>query len=345
VSRGSPDDPDGANLTAAMKIDRPRSRRIAALFVLIAALLVPLLVPIPTDLQQDPLVSPLADRAHVVLFAGLTLALDRWRRLRGRLVLLAGLGVVIGGLTELLQIAAGRSASLWDWFQDAQGVALALSWLAWRRMARRRAAGRRPAWRWAPVAAAAVVLLTIAWPLRDLPDAVREGRAALAAYPVLADFERPAAGVLWNEHLGGQPRRVARDDAGHALEITHTGEDRWPGASSRRLAWNWTGQDTLLVDARLVAPSPDSLRVTVWLEDRVSGHDVDDAHGTFTVGHGWTTLRLPLHELRTQHRGRELSLRTVSSVAVFMHRGKHDGRLALQIDDLRLRDGSLRNGG
>lgn len=322
-----------------MTTDLPRSRRLAALFLLLAALLVPLLAPIPTDLQQDPLISPLADRAHVILFAGLTLALDRWRRLRGRLVLLAGLGVVIGGLTELLQIAAGRSASLWDWFQDAQGVALALSWLAWRRMARRRMVRRRTAWRWAPAATAAVVLLTIAWPLRDLPDTVREGQAALAAYPVLADFERPAAGVLWDDHLGGQPRRVARDDAGHALEITHRGEERWPGASSRRLAWNWTGQDTLLVEARLVPPSPDSLRVTVWLEDRVSGHDIDDARRTFTIGHDWTTLRLPLHDLRTQQRGRELSLRTVNSVAVFMHRGKHDGRLALQIDGLRLRTG------
>lgn len=292
---------------------------------LLLLLLVPFLVPVPVHLQQHPWISPLGDRIHVALFFALPLVLHRWGPLRGRIIAVLLTSVAIGGLVELLQILAGRSASAWDWYQDAQGVALAGCWLWWR--ARRHA--------WPAVAAATVVVASVLWPLRDLPAVAREVIRSERHFPLLADFERPDSALLWSGYEGGVVHRAVRDDGGHALRLTCKGEQRWPGGISRKLAWNWTGQDTLLVDARLVAPAPDTVRVSIWIEDRRTGHDRDYTLLNWPLTHRWTTLRVPLHDLRTRRRERPLALQTVLGLAVFMHR--RDGEdLAMEIDDIRL---------
>ncbi|MEZ4386104.1 MAG: hypothetical protein R3D98_00720 [Candidatus Krumholzibacteriia bacterium] len=309
-------------------IDRTPPRPTLLLSGLLLLLLAPLFVPIPVALQQHPYISPLADRIHVALFGGLVLLLHRWGPLRGRRLLVIAAVVALGGLSELVQSLVGRSASVWDWFQDIQGVALAACWLWWRR-------GRRRA---LPVLAAVAVVVSVLWPLRDLPVVARESTAIQRQFPLLSDFERPDSGVLWSGYEGGEAQVVPREDGGHALRLATVGRERWPGAVSRRLAWHWTGQDTLLVDARLVAPSPDTVQVSVWLEDRRTGRDKDYAIQTSPLSHRWTTLRVPLHDLRTRRRGRPLALQTIQAIAVFMHR-RDDEPLSMEIDNVRLKAG------
>jgi hypothetical protein len=276
-------------------------------------------------LQQHPWVGPLGDRVHVVLFAALALVLHRRGPLRGHAWRALVASAVAGGLIEFLQILAGRSASIWDWYQDLQGVGLAGCWLWWRHSG-------RPA---GPLLAASVVLFSVLWPLRHVPVVAREAIIVQQQFPRLADFERPRSQVLWSGYRGGEAERVSREDGGHALRLTSDGDDRWPGAVSRQLPWSWTGHDTLLVDVRLVAPAPDTVRVSVWLEDRRTGHDRDYALRTWPVGHQWTTLRMPLDDLQTRRRGRPLALHTIAGVAVFMHRRGQEP-LAMEIDDVRL---------
>jgi hypothetical protein len=285
----------------------------------------PLFLPIPVDWRQHPLVGTLGDRVHVVMFAVLALVLHGCGPLRGRPLAAVAASIVIGGMTELAQSLAGRSTSPWDWYQDIQGAALAGCWMWWRNHH-----GRAM-----PLALAALILVAIWWPLRDLPTLVRESEAAARQYPLLCDFERPGSLVLWSEHMGSRLARVAVGPDDHALEVRHDGDERWPGTSSSHLAWNWTDRDTLLIDARLVAPSPDSLRASVWILDRAGPRDVDDARRAFVLDHRWRTLRIPLADLRTLERGRPLALRSVVAMSVYLHR-RADGPLAVQIDDVRL---------
>lgn len=308
-----------------MKTQLDKRARALALAALLLALLTPFFLPIAPDLRQHPVISPLGDRVHVAIFAVLTLVLHRHGPLRGRTWLVLLVSMVLGVLTELIQVPFGRSASVFDWLQDLQGTGLAACWIWW----------RRGPWRSGAVPAALLILLSIAWPLRLFPATAREALATHARFPLLSDFESEDSVLLWNEHLNSQIARVPRHDGGHALRIIHDGDDRWPGAASRKLAWNWTGQDTLLVDVRLIAPTPESLRVVVWMEDRRTARDSDYASLGFDVGHEWTTLRVPLADLRTRTRGRPLALQTIQAVSVFMIR-RDTGQLAMLVDNVRL---------
>lgn len=298
------------------------SRRLLGL---LAVLLVPLFLAVPTHLRQDALIGPLGDRYHIGLFLILTVLLYRHGPLRGRPWLVIGVCVTLGAATEVLQILAGRSATLWDWYQDVLGVGFGASWIWWRRTGRR--AG--------PVVAVAILLGLVAWPLRHLPVVVPESRAAEARFPLLDDFERPNALALWGGHEGGSIELATAGDRGQVLLMTSDGDTRWPGVASRALPWNWSGQETLLVDCRLREPSPRAMKLYVWVEDRGGRFDSDYILVGFDVDHQWQTLEVPLDTTPTRRAGRRLALGEIQALAVFLVRGDA-GPVALQLDDLRL---------
>ncbi len=292
---------------------------------LLAALLIPLYLWIPQHLRHDPLIGPLGSRYHIGLFLALTLLLYQHGPLRGRLRLVVLVCLLLGAATEVAQTLVGRTASLADWSLDAQGVGFAVCWIWYRRTGRRAL----------PLFGAAVLVAFVVWPLRNLPVTVQEARAARARFPLLEDFERPQSLALWSRH-GNIPRsRVPVPGRGHVLQVDNDDEERWPGVSSRRMPFDWSGYAELRVDCRLVPPSPDSLRVTVWVEDRAGRRDVDFAKMTFTVGHRWQTLVVPLADLETDRRGRAVSGAEIQAVSVFVSR-RDPGPLSFQIDDLRL---------
>jgi VanZ family protein len=310
----------------------PTTRRRLLPAALLLLLLIPLFVAIPVSWRQDPLISPLGDRYHVVLFMMLALLLHRWGPLAGRPLAALLAATAIGGATEILQLLAGRSAALWDWYQDVLGVALAGCWLWWRRPT----AASRSRWHDPAAAAAALVVLgLVLWPLRDLRATVTAERAAQARFPVLDDFERPDALRLWDDHQGSELARVPVAGRGHVLEIRTDGGSRWPGAASSQLPWNWTDADTLRFACRLVAPSPDTLRASFYLLDRAGVHDSEQYRHAFTVGHRWREVVVPVATLGDRAAVRPPALVEVLTVAIYLH-CREPRPAILQIDDLRL---------
>ena len=311
--------------TPSPSSDRRRRALLAGAFLL---LLVPLFLAVPSDLRQDELIGPLGDRYHVALFLVLVVLLERHGPLRGRPRLVIGACLALGGATELLQLLAGRSATLWDWYQDALGVGFGACWIWWRRT-------RRPG---PPLAAALVLVALVAWPLRHLPVTVPEARAAQARFPLLDDFERPHALALWGGLNGGEIALATAAGHGQVIEMTSDDDHRWPGVESLKLPWNWTGQDTLRVDCRLRDPSPQTLWFSVWIEDRAGAHDSDYALVGCEVGHQWRTVTVPLATVRTRRQDRNLALREIRAVAFFVSRGEA-GPVSFQLDNLRLGGG------
>lgn len=309
---------------------RHPSRRLVLslrLFGALFLLLLPLFLAVPPHLRQDALIGPLGDRYHVGLFAVLTVLLHRHGPLRGRPLVVIAVCLALGGATEVLQQLAGRSAAFWDWYQDALGVGLGACWIWWR------GTGRRLG----PLVAAAAIVGLVLWPLRGLPVTVRESRAASARFPLLDDFERPHSLALWSGHQGAAIARVPVAGRGQVLQMTSDDDTQWPGIKSAQLPWDWTGRHTLRVDCRLRDPSPATMRLSIWIEDRAGRYDSDYIAVGFDVDHQWHTYEVSLEDTPTRRQGRRLALGEIRALAVFVTR-KDGGAVALQVDDLRLDD-------
>lgn len=292
---------------------------------LLVVLLIPLFVGIPPRLRYDPLIGTLGSRYHIGLFFVLTLVLYHRGPLRGRLTLVVLISLLVGAASELLQARFGRSPAVADWLLDAQGVGFAVCWIWFRDRGRR----------FLPLAGVIVLAGLVLWPLRHLPVTVQEFRAAQARFPVLDDFERPNALALWSKRRQQGLTREPVAGRGHVLQVYNDGNDRWPGATTGRLPWNWSDHAELHVDCRLIEPSPDSLRVSVRIDDRAGPDDADWAFKGFTVGHEWRTLVVRLDELTTRNRQRPIARDEVFSITIYAVRNE-PGTIAYQIDDLRL---------
>ena len=294
---------------------------------LLALLLIPLFLGIPTHLRHDPFIGPVGDRYHVGLFLVLVVLLNQRGPLAGKPWLVAISALVLGGVTELVQELVGRSASFWDWYQDALGIGLGLCIVFWRRPSPR-----------APVIAMAIVLLgLVAWPLRHLPTAVREGHAARDRFPLLDDFESPDALVLWQGSDGAKLDLAISPNRGQILSITHEADRSWPGARTSQLPYEWTGHRLLELDCRLVTTGPDSQRIGVRLDDRAARMDRDFMRQAFQIHGQWRTITLHLDELRTNDDRRPLALQEIRTLTIFM--AEPDDGVIIEVDNIRLRPG------
>jgi VanZ family protein len=302
-----------------------RRHRLPLLGATLLALLVPLFLAVPTDLRQDPLIGPVADRYHVVLFLVLTILLYRQGPLAGRFWRVIAACLILGGATELLQILAGRSATVFDWYQDALGVALGACWIWW---------FRRRQWL-GPLGVAVVVVALILWPMRLLPVTVVEARAVQASFPQLASFERPRSVALWRATGGGEIVRAADAARGGVLRMTVESDYKWPGVRSRELPWDWTGQTKLRITCRLRDPSPPTMHLSVVLEDRGGPRDLDYAIKGFAIDHAWQTLEVDLTSLRTRRRDRPLALDNLHTLGIYLVR-EAAGPLVLEVDTIEL---------
>lgn len=303
----------------------PASSRIILPIILMAGLLVPLFLGIPPHLRYDPLIGPLGSRYHIALFFVLTLLLYHRGPLAGDLPRVALFCLLLGAITEVVQTFFGRSAAVFDWLLDVQGVGFAACWI-WHRRTGRRAL---------PLLGALTLILLMLWPLRTLPARVQETHAARARFPLLEDFERPRALILWERDPRIARTLVAVPGRGSVLQFDSDDDERWPGVKVLRLPWNWSGYRRLHVDCRVVAAPTDSMRITVWLGDRAGRRDIDHAVKSFTVGRSWRTLVVPLDSLITQNGRRPLCLDEINAVAILANRTR-PGPLGVQIDSLRL---------
>ncbi len=244
--------------------------------------------------------------------------------MRGRPLGCAFAAAAIGGATEVLQQFVGRTPLLGDFVLDLLGIGLALTWIQWRR-GRGRAA----------LAAGAFLLAVLAYTMRDAPTMYRAMVGARRSFPVLADFASRDQLALWRERSdGGRSLVDVGPTHGNVLRVSTSGGEHWPGVSGGRLPADWTGYGELVLEARLQAPSPDSLRLGIRLDDFASREDKQWASLGYVVTHQWRTLRFPLTGLTTEQGDRPMDLEDVYSLLVFLVRPP--GPATFEIDNVRL---------
>jgi hypothetical protein len=305
----------------------PRRISVARLWpaAALVALLVPLFVMVPPHLRHDPVIGPLGDRYHVGLFTVLVLLLHGRGPLAGRLRAVVTAAVLLGGATELAQLLAGRSAALVDWYQDVLGTALGAAWVWWRRTPR--APG--------PYVLALAALALVAWPLRELPRTAAEAHDARLRFPLLDDFERPGALLLWDAVDDAELALTDVPGRGRVLRITATADSRWPGAGSMKLPYDWSGMTTLTLDCRAAEAPGDTLALTVRLHDRAGRYDRDRADARFKVGPSWQTIRIALPDLLVEDGRRPVNTAEVEDLKLFLTT-RTVGAVTVDIDNVLL---------
>jgi hypothetical protein len=216
--------------------------------------------------------------------------------------------VADGALVELAQSAAGGTADPWDVVRDGVGAAAVLLAVAslWRDVGAPVRWGLR-------ALALALVLAAFTSCARALADEAR----AVRQLPVLADF-RDASQIdrfrssPWSSCAFVRPEGAGKSGA----LLLHLGPGPYPGLWLAYFPRDWSGWSEFSFDC--TNPSATPLDVTVRIEDsRHTGNFEDRFNGKFVLVPGRNHVRIPLAEVRSAPRGRELELGEVAAVGVF----------------------------
>jgi len=291
----------------------------AALGLVCILLLAVVFAPLPGSTVG---IRTLHDFAHAPIFGCIALLLllalrsiprlDRlpWQRHYSLTCIVAS---VLGGLTELAQIPAGRDSSWLDLRSDVMGAAafLALFSLFDPRI-------RRASIRVAGVFVGVALLV-----LHSLPLAIAwlayERRAD--AFPVLADYTR-AADLYFVEQqrsaaqLVSMPAEWARSPDERALQVSF-GAGAWPGLNFFEPAPDWRGHATLVLD--ITNPTDEALHLGFRVHDRRHNWTMTDRFNRdlSVAPRTRMVVRVPLTEIAAAPLARTLELRNVAAVMLF----------------------------
>jgi hypothetical protein len=290
-------------------------RRGIALGIVAACTLIAVFAPVPSPHLRSVL--RLHDFLHVPGFGLVAVALlfgfpgpdgaSRARR-HWRLLVVFAAAVADGALVELAQAAAGGVADPWDVVRDGAGAAAAVLAAAssWR--------GTGALVRWGLRAAALALVVAAFTPsARAIADEVRARRQ----FPVLADFSGPSEldRFDWSPWSTGVFLPPGGGGTRGAL-LLHLRPGPYPGLWLEFFPRDWRGRRDLSFDC--TNPSATPLRVTVRIEDLEHTQEYDDRfNGKFLLVPGRNHVRIPLAEVRSAPRGRELHLAKVAGVGVF----------------------------
>lgn len=269
---------------------------------------------------RDAFLAPLLDACHVLYFGGAAWLVTRtWPALAARpgwqrLGLLVAMAAVAGGVIELVQVPAGRSASLDDWGRDLAGAAIGGL------LATPGGAARRH------VAAQVLALVLALWLLTPALLRAADWWRAWHAFPVLADFGVRADARRW---LHGRAASLAGVPV---LAVELPAARPWAGTALFGPLGDWRGYRTLSLRLHLDAGA--AVAMTLKLSD--AGHyerggAVDDrVNWRLRLQPGWQEVAIPLAAIATAGNGRAMDLARLRELALFVDAPlPHPRRLAI----------------
>jgi hypothetical protein len=264
----------------------------------------------------------LHDSAHAPIFgciALLALAALRshrrfgaWRPAAQYAAALA-IAALLGVVTELLQIPAGRDASFFDVRNDVLGAVAFLAAFAAFAGGPARLASK-------PVLLLTVVATLTAAMFPAIRSAVELARRE-AQFPVIADFDRRMdryyAAEQWAKfERTPLPSPWGASKGEQALHVAFQ-SGPWPGVDFYELSSDWSGYSTLLVD--LTNPTDSTLELVLRVHDRLHTRQFDDRFNErYDVPpRTRAVLRVPLAEIRAAPKGRQMGMHEMAGLILF----------------------------
>jgi len=300
----------------------PRRLVLLILFVLVAALLLYVPLPIPPTYAGRTI----ENAGHTPLFlVGTLFVLTILRhdfRVDGlRLYALAGvIGAVAGVASEAIQKPLRRDASWEDVLADCVGVLLALALHA--------AFDRRSAFRGTTRAAALLIIAgCVTAYLAPVVTMVRAYVHRNGQFPVLADFHASIE-IAWVVGYGS--RRTLQNGV---LDVEFEA-DPFPGISFYEPVPDWRGLKTLVIDVENPDEAP--LQLVVRVHD--IGHSLayaDRFNRIVNLAPGERrTVEVALEDVQRAPRNRLMNMTQISDVTLF--RGQRSGSRHLRLYSMRL---------
>jgi hypothetical protein len=260
------------------------------------------------------------DFGHVVGFGLVTSLLSfSWsagthakaRKRIGATCLAATAAVAIGAAVELAQAAKGGSADPWDIVRDGGGaVAVALLLIALDRGLPRRVS----------VLIGAVAVGTFLGFASPIVVALHDEARARAQFPLLVGFEREGELARLRFQHGATRNIVRLTDEGRAVSgvklLLPPGP--YPGVGLIYFPRDWSGMRALRL--LIVNPEPTPAEITVRIDDAEHQHNLafhDRFNRAFALQPGPNRIEVPLEDVRTAPRDRELDLERVESLLIF----------------------------
>ena len=281
---------------------------VTILFALLIVLA--LIVPIPDGVRE---IDSGGKVLHALLFAMLAVFVFGIVRDRGSLPRVLTMFLCWGGVaglglaTEVIQPFFGRDASWQDVWTDAYGSCAGILWAqGWATASRGIRIGTF-------TAGGIVFLVAVAEPLTVLADAAMQR----IEMPRLASFESPLELSRW-EWSGCHVERSG-EYATHgswAMRVDLK-PGRYPGVTLAHPVHDWSRFDELVIDVHLAGEL--SLDLIVKIKDRENDNSYYDRfHKAIRLLPGENRIRIALSEVVQAPREREMDLRQITSLSLFV---------------------------
>jgi hypothetical protein len=255
------------------------------------------------------------DLGHVIIWAlGTHLMLVDFNlfaksSVRMRYILIAGLGILIGILTEVIQVFSGRAADIQDLFKDIIGILFGLAFF-------------NPIKNKIPVVLLTffqlAVLLLLIYHLIPFSKAVVDETIARFQFPVLSSFETPFEPDRW---ITKGREKISRDFVyrGEKALKVEIRPEKYAGFSLDFFPSDWSGYRFL--EMHLYNPVADSLTLYLRIDDKdhkLSGLAYTDRYNSSRLVHpGWNHIQIALEDIKTAPQSREMDLHHIKRLILF----------------------------
>lgn len=266
----------------------------------------------PESWQHLRSLKELWNLGHIVYFAILTILLNNWsvvaaRSIRIRWIVSLSLVLVLGVLIELLQYGTSRTPDLLDISRDVAGCLLVLAFYP------RFITGWHQRSRLVMQILVGVILLVHLWPFTA---ALADEISARYQFPVLADFSTGLELQRWQGEARIERVKLEPVKDDHQLKIYLT-TSLYSGTGLKYLPADWSEYEA--VNLKFYQPSPEPLRLTIRIhDDRHNNAYSDRFNKNFSLTKGWTTITIPLNQVRDALALRKMDLKAIRDISFFV---------------------------
>ena len=257
---------------------------------------------------------------------------DSWPRIvrmnLARLILLASVLLVLGGICEVLQQFVGRSTSLSDMLANGCGLIAGLFWCVGR------VVNGRSKKIFTSVMTAALLVVPSWSPAFELRECVFQH----GEFPLLASFERPRELNAWHPHEASIEQSTVWSSIGStSMQVKGIAGTKHPGASFLGLISDWHEFSVLELDVFNPEDRPLTLRISIFdAHHSASGYLPEDRYARIEeLAAGEVThIRIELNDVKKAPADRTMDLNHLENLNVFVVRPETD--FAFMVDNVRL---------